>query len=388
MFLNGVASVTAGSTAEVEATWMLPLTVDAMAGAVASWEVLDKTGNVWNFGDADSLRFTAAPVGTDTHVIAVATIGIPLEAPADTRGSTYQIRWALKYGSEKQWAFDSFTLYPRVVDPQGPSNSVVLYGSPSDMVLTLPTEFPNVKAMVYHGNVPVIELDADHEPAPEGHRYSVTLDNEFPQGPGLTPYTVIWKYGEGRRQVMEQASLWLVNPSLVQAQSEIRQFLLKAYADSGLDPDMEFQPESLMLCLLQGAELFNAFGYPTGFTMVNATGPLRGLWLRCATLQACRSQYLHEGMKAFNFGGQVVTLDVDRTQYWDSLASALQQDLDTAMKPFKENLVRRGILAGDGNVNANALRYGAVGAIGIAITPASPIRGQSSTFLGPFSRGR
>lgn len=390
MFLNGVATATAGSTAEVQATWMLPLSLTALAGASVVWEVLDSTGSAWATGDADELRLQTAPVGTDTHVIASATIGLPLTVPADPSGTSYQVRWTLKYGTSTQWAFDAFTLYPRVADAQGPANQVVLSGEDVEMMLTLPTEFPNVKGMLYYLNVPLVEIAATHNPAPEGHRYFVRFSTVFESqqapGPSLTPYTLIWKYGPSGQQVMEQASLWLINPTILQAQAEVRQFLMKAYSESGIDPDGEFQPPMLLQHLLQGCEMFNALGYPTTFTMTRATGAIRALWLRCATISACRSQYLHEGMKAFNFGGQVVTLDVDRSQYWDSLASNLQQELDSAIKPFKENLVRRGLLGGPGDINATSLSFGAIGSVGIAITPVSPIRAFTRGGLTPFRR--
>lgn len=379
MFLNGIATITAGGTGEVEATWMLPIPPSAFASATAKWEVLDRTGAVWSFGDADTLRTETAAVGTDTHVIATATVTVPVEAPADPSGTSYQVRWTLtRPGADDLYAFDGFTLFPRVADLLGPANSVVLAGTPTQVHLTLPTEFPDVRCMVYYQNTALTEIVATKQLVTEGHRYLANLLCDWSPGPSLYPYTLIWRYGPANQQVMEQASLWLINPTIMQAQAEIRQFLVKAYLDSGIDPGQDFTPDVMLLHLQQGAELFNALGYPTTFTMTRATGPIRALWLRCATIAACRAQYLSEGMKAFNFGGQVVNLDVDRSQFWDSIASQLQAELDQAIKPFKENLVRRGLLSGDGNINPNTLMHAAVGSIGIAITPVSPIRGVSS----------
>jgi hypothetical protein len=380
MFLNGVANVTAGNTAEVQATWMLPLPMTSFNAASAKWEVLDQDGSVWAFGDADDLEVKQAPFGSDTHIVVGATISVPVSAPADTGGSGYQVRWTLSAaGQNDQFAFDSFTVFPRIAQLQGPANSVALVGDMVEMQLTLPSEFKPVHCEVFHENTGVTpKLEATSVAIAGGIKYMVNLQTDtFRPGVSLTPYTLIWQYGPDGQKVMEQASLWLVNPTIIQAQAEIRQFMLKAYADTGIDPDGEFTPDVLLMHLLQGCEMFNALGYPTTFNMTRASGPIRALWLRASIIQACRSQYLNEGMKAFQFGGQAVNLDVDRSQYWDSIASSLQSELDQAIKPFKENLVRRGLLGGDGNINPNSLRFGAVGAIGIAITPVSPIRAFS-----------
>lgn len=377
MFMNGVATVTAGGTAEVEATWMLPLPLATFAGASARWEVLDRQGSVWSFGDATSITIETAPIGTDTHVRATATINIPVDAPADPAGTSYQVRWILAYGGGQQYAFDAFTVFPRVADTTGPADAVILAGHASELHLTLETEHAGVLCMIYYQNTPITEVTATKQAVAEGWRYTVPVAADYKPGPSLYPYTCIWRYGPPGKQVMQQASMWLINPTIMQAQTEIRNFLLKSYADSSIDPDQEFTPATLLQHLQQGAEFFNACGYPTNFTMTRASGPIRAFWLKYATIAACRSQYMHEGMKAFNYGGQVVNLDVDRSQYWESMATSLQSEVDQAVKPFKENLVRRGLLGGDGNVDANALRFGAVGAIGVSLTPVSPIRGAS-----------
>lgn len=379
MFLNGVASVTVGGTAECEATWTLPLPASAFAGASVTWEILDGNGQVWNSGDGHSLTIAAAPIGTDSVISARSTIAVPIDAPSAASGTSYQVRWKLAYGSSTAFAFDSFTVFPSVVDNQGPASLVVLATERAEPWLTVGMQVEVCRCELFFQNEQKGNATATQEESSGGYRYVVKFDTDgMSPGPSLTPYNLLWRYKLNGLQQIEQANLWLVNPMMLQAQAEVRNFLLKAYGDSGLAPDFDFGPEALMQYLLQGAEMFNSLGYPTSFTMVRATGGIRALWLRCATIVACRSQYMAEGMKAFNFGGQVVNLDVDRSQYWDSLASQLQTELDMAIKPFKENLVRRGHLGGDGNVDANSLRMGAVGTVGIALTPISPIRGLSS----------
>jgi hypothetical protein len=114
--------------------------------------------------------------------------------------------------------------------------------------------------------------------------------------------------------------------------------------------------------------------------MTDARGPIREFWLKFSEIMALRGQYLAEGEKVFNFQGQQIQLEVDRTPYYDSLANSLQQLLDNEAKAFKTMLIKRGILGGDGNADPTAQRPGAAGAIGISITPASS--------FGPYARYR
>jgi hypothetical protein len=91
-------------------------------------------------------------------------------------------------------------------------------------------------------------------------------------------------------------------------------------------------------------------------------------------------------MKAFNYSSQVVQLDIDNTQFWDATAQALEAQLAEQVKPFKDNLVKRGILGGDGS--SMALRKGAVGSIGVTIHGMSPVRGLIGlgSPLSPYQR--
>jgi hypothetical protein len=56
------------------------------------------------------------------------------------------------------------------------------------------------------------------------------------------------------------------------------------------------------------------------------------------------------------------------------LADNLQQIIDSEAKPFKQNLTIKGIITGDGNMGLDggtAQRRGALGALGITLTPAT-----------------
>lgn len=377
MFLNGINTVVAGGTAECEVMWTMPLPATTFAGALVTWELIDANGQVHNTGDAHTITVGTAAVGTDTQITAKATLAVPIHLTA----AAYQVRWTLKYsGGQPAFAFDNFIVASPLLDNAGPQSGVALFGDEVELTLTLPDEVQSPVLQIAFKDKVIHEVALSNPQNVGGQAVYVAKFATAPltPGPSITPYGCLWRYKQGGQPRIEHSNLWLVNPLVFQAQTELRNFLIKAYADTGLAPDYDFDAAALLQYLQQGCEMFNGLGYPTAFTMLRAAGPIRAWWLKCATVVACRSQYLAEGMKSFNYGGQVTTLDVDRSQFWDSTASQLQGEIDQHLKPFKENLLRRGVTSGDGDASALGLRFGAVGAVGIAITPISPLRGYSS----------
>jgi hypothetical protein len=180
--------------------------------------------------------------------------------------------------------------------------------------------------------------------------------------------------------------LFIVNPIVLDAVKEMQNWLNRAYTDSGRQPSTSFSPTDFVKYLRTGRDHFNAADKPTEFTMLGAAGPIRWFWIGYSCVSAARAQYLAEGMKAFNYSGQVVQLDIDNTPFWDATAQALEAQLAEQVKPFKDNLVKRGILGGDGS--SMALRKGAVGSIGVTIHGMSPVHGLIGlgSPLSPYQR--
>jgi hypothetical protein len=81
-----------------------------------------------------------------------------------------------------------------------------------------------------------------------------------------------------------------------------------------------------------------------------------------------RAQGLLEGEKAFDFTGQAISLNVDKTQHYTSLADALQAQIDSVVPGMKKNLAMRGVTGGDGNATGAINR----GRVGISLHQASP----------------
>jgi hypothetical protein len=211
----------------------------------------------------------------------------------------------------------------------------------------------------------------------EGFLYEFPLDLPTLRGnqPSLTPLNLVWKYREAEDAVMrsEMSRLWTISPSILAASQEIESFLNRMLLDSGVTPGTMLTPTLLMHHLQKGRDAFNSYIRPTNFTMTNATAGIKQYWLMYAIVDACRTMYLLEGNKQFEFQGSSVSLSVDRSQYWSQIAQDIQGQNEQQVKLFKDNLAKWGWTGGDGNVTGP--RPGAVGQVGVALSPLTPLRG-------------
>jgi hypothetical protein len=169
--------------------------------------------------------------------------------------------------------------------------------------------------------------------------------------------------------------LFLVNASIMQAVTDMRTVISKAETTILGTRDILFTESLLLAYLRRGKDAFNvAYGMFTAFDMSNAQGPVREYWMRYAEVYALRAQFLAEGEKVFNFSGQAIQLDSDRTSYYQQLADNIEQRISEECKMVKQNLIKKGILGGDGNLkDLTAMRHGSNGAVAITITPASTL---------------
>jgi hypothetical protein len=127
---------------------------------------------------------------------------------------------------------------------------------------------------------------------------------------------------------------WWIQPSLRMLIDKVQKKIghVQAYSDSDL---YEY--------LVRGAEYVNAVNPITNWTLVNwpSAYGMNNFLLMAAAWWGLNAQYLSEGELAFNFSGQTVTLDVDRTGYYESAMSRLKDYLDSQLQQTKRNMLRR-----------------------------------------------
>jgi hypothetical protein len=382
-FAGMLESVIAGQSAPAKAQFLLPNSKN-LTGASISYEIVDAEGTVYSFGVGANLRVIPNITGQN-QVVADATITVPSDTPANDVGTKYALRWILTLASgETIHTQEIFTVRPATQRLMpGVEDSVELYGDTTTLNIVLDKVYSAVQWSLYKDNTLLIpNTDANNVAtpieSPDGYQYSGLLDSALTSGlePRLEPYHVRWRYWDGPTPVntgSDMGQVFFVTASIIGAAKDVFLTVAKAYQNVGITPNAQFIVPEILSFLRQGMDRFNGVQVLTNFRMTNATGPVRDGWINYSIVAALRAQYLAEGNKSFDFSSQAVTLNVDKTQYFEGLASSIESRLDNQIPNIKHALVKYGLNGGDGNTNVGA-RMGHIGAVGIALSPATNIR--------------
>jgi hypothetical protein len=376
-FQTLVDSLEAGQAAVGTVSFVFPMSYDT-SGGVVSWELLDKDGRVYSSGMAYGL--TVENLSSSKKLTASAVINAPSDMTPTLDGQSYQVRWTLTINGQPTYSFEALSITAPYTVPQGPEDIVELEDSTLSVQVVFSKPYEVVTCAIYSQNdkltndIPV----TTNTRVPDGQLYESVLTG-LTLFAKLEDYQIVWTgYNTNRPAARERlvGRIHIVNTSILSAVADLRMAINKAHTSISRAQDLVFTEGNLLSYLRSGRDYFNGagLGMLTSFTMLNAQGSIREFWIRCSAIAALRAQYLAEGEKAFNFGGQAITLDVDRTQYYQGLADQLKSELDAELKPYKQNLIKKGIIAGDGNLDPVAglsQRYGAAGAVGINVTPAT-----------------
>jgi hypothetical protein len=376
-----IDQIEAGEAALGTATFQFPAGFDPAGGQV-KWELVDGNGVVLSSGQTFDYQFFNTAGGVKVEASAI--VNVPSDAIPTLEGQAYQLRWTLTINGQPYFSFENLKVVGQATVPLGVEDVVELAGNSVSVSCVFDKAYEQVSVQVYMNNLAVSGAITGIAPTKtaDGWLYVAAL-TDLPLDAALEPYTLIWSAKNSSNPYTERQTgrLFMVNPSILTATDDMRLLVNRSRTTVAHAQDILFTVPLLLSYLRRGRDAFNgAYGVPTGFSMLDARGPIREYWLRFSEIMALRGQYLAEGEKVFNFSGQAIQLDVDRTQYYDSLAGNLQQLMDNECKPFKTMLIKRGIMGGDGNADPTIQRPGATGAIGITITPASN--------FGPYARYR
>lgn len=374
-----VDTIQAGQSAIGTAVFSFPPSVDPTGGYV-TWEFMDQQGTVYSSGNAFDYQIQAS--GLANTVLARAVINCPSSVPPSDVNSKYQLRYTLNLKNfdptqqRQYFSAENVTVTGLTTTPLGTQDQIEFRGKPAKLSIVLDRLYDNVVLEVYKdntllGSAPVTQ----YERVGSGYYYAATVQTgNLPES--LEAYNVVWNYGNAvdpNTVWTETARLWISNPSIENAVNDVKSKISKAHTTLYGTSDLIFPSEVVMVWLRRGMDMFNGYsGVFTSFTMTKAKGSIREYWLMCAEAVALQSQELAEAEKAFDFQGAAISLNVDRSAAYGAMADKIQGLLDNQLKPFKQNLVIRGQTSGDGSADPTKLARGAIGAVGITITPASP----------------
>jgi hypothetical protein len=389
-FQDLVDQLEVGNAAIGTAIFSFPPQIDPRGGFV-TYELLADDGTVYASGNA--YNYIVVSNGLANTVKAQCVIVAPSTMPPSLNNQHYQLRYTLELpqvsglptdpltGQVSQntfFQFENIRIVGLNTVPLGVQPTVEIQGAPATLAIVTDRlyDFVTVELWALGKQLVAPVRISDYQRTADGWYWAGVVDTTSLMV-SLVPYTVVWKYWMSANQALvyqEHTELFVINASMMTAINDVRAKVNKALTTLYGTPDLLYTDATVMTWLRRGADEFNgAYGQFTAFTMLNALGVIREYWLLCAEKACLASQFLAEGMKAFNFQGAAISLDVDRTGYLETAIGNIQSQLDNELKPIKQNLIIKGNTNGDGSIgaNANALQVGAIGAVGLTITAAN-----------------
>lgn len=198
----------------------------------------------------------------------------------------------------------------------------------------------------------------------------------------LEPYLVMFKVGLGTADTRTYTfKLYAVTPAIIGAMGTLEDYINKSRIENVI-PELRYTDSDLLGYLQRGLALFNS--YPPALTAFNGTdmqGMIQDAWLVCSTYYALGAQLQAEGSLAFDFSGQSVTLNVDRTPTIESALGRMESLIDSTVKPMKKLLTKAGVLGGSGSQGRGFIDGSrSIGSVTIANSPMSriPVPGGNS----------
>ena len=333
--------------------------------------------------------FSANPsstVGRWESVVQLPLLGV-------TRPTEYKLRWrCLSQAGEKYSLFDNM-----VVDPKADrrDSEVVVFAEDSTAEFVMPVAYTaamNASYQVYHNNVPVLPQWVGFDSA--GVTTDAGMDRTVVSIPApsidLLPAALFANLLSVRATVQGrpktyQYKYWCITPQIGLAMSMIEDFLNKSRIENVI-PELEYSSGDLVGYLERGLNMFNSLQTPTSFNGTNMQGTILDAWIICSTYWALGAQLLAEGSLAFDFSGQGVSLNVDRTPQLDSALGRIEARIQDTVVPLKKMMASQGILGGDGSQGSTALRnpYNS-GTLSLINAPTTRVNGWSN-FIGMRSR--
>jgi len=369
-----VGEIAAGDAAIGKGVFILPVDTDVSSSHI-QWTLLDSSGS--SLSNGNCFEFVITHESFATIVTGTGVVNVPSYTPETMVDEKFQLRWELHTpGKDPVFAFEAISILPVSTVPVGVADSVEMQGDPATLSLVTESLYDTVWIDISSGNSIVASIQVQEKPirVSTGWYYQQAIDTTHMPA-SLDPYGVSWRYSNSNvaTQVFrETAKLFIVNPSISVAIEDVRMRVSKARTSVLNQPDLLFDTPTIMSWLRRGRDEFNGAGqFWTTFTMLDATGGVREFWLTYSEIAMLRAQALAEGEKAFNFAGQAISLDVDRSQYYQTLADTLQSRVDTDIRPYKVSLKMGNMSGGSGNVNAGP---GAnLPKLGIMISPISQV---------------
>lgn len=310
-----------------------------VATSPASFTVLDFNG----------ATVISGPCVQDTQNPEVweATFSIPTSAPVSELGEKYRLVYVIKNATETQTAVEYFTVRLDGDPISFDAGRIALKGGTVSDYLITETPASSVHLRILDESDSVyVDVDIDtSNPRRSGayYVYDKTTDvlaNLTPHH-NLVPYLAEWTYiDQSGVPGLEVHPIYVVSTKLFMAIDALRKLVDKA-KNEDINPNLRYTDLDLAHYVMAGINRVNVTPPSlTRYTTENIPFQMTSLAKDAAAVEALRAQYLAEGVSAFDFQGQSVQLNVDRTQYIQSMIDMLNNDLDERIRKAKKMAIR------------------------------------------------
>ncbi len=301
-------------------------------------------------------QFNAQPgsaMGKWDSIVTLPMLGV-------TRPTEYKIRWRLmdQVGEKYQ------VLETLIVDPKADrrDSEVVVLLDEAIAEFVMPISYTPAMAgayQIYQSNQPLLiapmSLDDPAITCDAGMDRTSVMIPAPALDPSLFANLLSVRMTVRRKPKTLSYKYWCITPQIALAMSHLEDFLNKSRIENTI-PELEYTAGDVLGYLERGLNLFNTVAVQTSFNGLNMQGPLMDNWLICASYWALGAQLLAEGSLAFDFSGQGVSLNVDRTPQLDSALGRIEARIQDTVVPFKKLLGQQGIISGDGSAGKGNLR--------------------------------
>lgn len=308
-------------------------------------------------------------VGVPNAVVGKWDVSLALPKFGLEAESEYRLRWRLLDVDGQRWSETDVV----VVEPvtQRRSSDVVVTDELIASV-TIPTKCVSATYQVYQNNKPLLDAFTDVDDVVTSANKSALTFDVPDMEPSLQSCLLMI-----RAKSTYTFRMWKVTPQILLAMSHLDAFLNKSRLENVI-PELEFVAGDMLGYLERGLYLFNTIHTTTAFTGTNMQGPLFDAWVTCSCYYALCSQLIAEGSLAFDFSGQGVSLNVDRTPQLDSALGRIESRISDLVTPLKKALANQAILGGDGSVGATSMKnYLSVGILSVINAPTTRYNGRT-----------
>lgn len=300
----------------------------------------------------------------------------------------YKVRWRCKsIDGEKFQTVESVLVDPKV---ETRDSDIVVMSTDEDAEFVLPFKYTVSTTATYQvfnmnnevlaaASLDAMEMDISHETT----RVVIPV---VPMDPSLIASLFVVRARINGRTKSFNYKYWSITPQISLAATMVEEFLNKSRIENVI-PELRYTDGDLIGYLERGLYLFNMTGQVTQFNGLNMQGVLLDGWVTCSCYYALAAQLLAEGSLAFDFSGQGISLNVDRTPALEGALGRIESKISDTIVPLKKHLAVQGLISGDGSIGNSALRNSySIGVLGLTNAPTTRIRGLSLRGVAAFQR--